>query len=71
VDQDEINRRFEYHAPDEKTRNLHDQYRVLEKQYAELINELPGGETREKSLAYTKLEEMAFWVHAHIARNLH
>ena len=38
---------------------------------AERLNALPGGETREKSLAFTALEEMSFWVHAHIARNLH
>jgi hypothetical protein len=34
------------------------------------INSLPG-DSREKSLAFTALEECAFWIYAHhIARNL-
>lgn len=68
---DELDRRFTYHAPDEATRALHDEWRTHERWYADHLNELPGGETREKSLAFTALEEMTFWVHAHIARNLH
>lgn len=68
---EELERRFTYHAPDEATRGLHDEWRKFERSYAHLLNELPGGETREKSLAFTALEEATFWVHAHIARNLH
>lgn len=70
-DQTELDRRFIYHAPDEDTRVLHNQTRVNEQVHAKMINDLPGGETREKSLALTALEECTFWVHAHIARNLH
>lgn len=69
--EEELERRYTYHPPDEDTRGLHDQWREREKQYARLINQLPGGETREKSLALTALEELTFWTHAHIARNLH
>jgi hypothetical protein len=66
----ELDRRFTYHAPDEVTRGFHDLWRTHERWYADHINDLPGGESREKSLALTALEEAAFWVHAHIARNL-
>lgn len=67
---EELQRRFTYHAPDEKTRGLHEEWRAHERWYADHINELAGGESREKSLALTALEEATFWVHAHIARNL-
>lgn len=69
-DRAELQRRFTYHPPDEETRALHDQFRVFERNAAEIIDAIPGGDTREKSLAFTKLEELAMWVHAHIARNL-
>jgi hypothetical protein len=67
---EELDQRFTYHAPDAQTRELHDEWRKHERWMADHINDLPGGETREKSLALTKLEEQTFWVHAHIARNL-
>jgi hypothetical protein len=68
---EELERRFTYYAPDEATRALHEEWRTHERWYADHINELPGGDTREKALAFTALEECTFWVHAHIARNLH
>lgn len=69
---EELERRFTYHPPTDPTvRALHDDWRNHEKWYATHINDLPGGESREKSLALTALEEATFWVHAHIARNLH
>lgn len=71
MDQAEIERRYTYHAPDEATRELHNDWRKHEKWYAEHINSIPGGDTREKALALTALEEATFWTHAHIARNLH
>lgn len=67
---EELERRFTYHKPDENTRLLHEEWRKHERWYADHINALEGGETREKSLALTALEEATFWVHAHIARNL-
>lgn len=66
----DLERRFGYHPADEKTGPLHDEWRMHEYWYAEHINDLPGGDTREKALALTALEEAAHWVHAHIARNL-
>lgn len=69
--EEDLERRFTYHAPDEATRRLHDEWRANERAYARLVNAIDGGETREKSLALTALEEATFWVHAHIARNLH
>lgn len=69
---EEIERRFTYHPPtDPAIRELHDQWRENEKWMARAINNLPGHNSREVSLAFTKLEEMAMQVHAHIARNLH
>jgi hypothetical protein len=69
--EEELTRRFTYHPPDNATRHLHEEWREHERWMANAINNLRGGETREKSLALTALEEQAFWVHAHIARNLH
>ena len=71
MNDEEIERRYTYHAPDSATRELHDNFRTHERWYAKAINDIPGGDTREKSLAFTALEEMSFWTHAHIARNLH
>lgn len=71
MDRAELERRYVYHPPNEETRGLHEEWRKHEMWYAEHINDLPGGDTREKALAFTALEETTFWVHAHIARNLH
>ena len=65
---EEIERRYSYHAPDEATRSLHDEWRRHERWYAEHLNEFES--SRELALAFTALEELSFWVHAHIARNL-
>ena len=68
---EELERRFTYHPPDDATRVIHEEWRINEREYANAIDALPGGETREKALALTALEEATFWVHAHVARNLH
>jgi hypothetical protein len=68
---EEITRRYTYHPPDDPAiRALHDEFRGHERWMAQAINDLPE-DSREKSLAFTALEEMSFWIHAHIARNLH
>lgn len=60
MNDEEIERRYTYHAPDSATRELHDNFRTHERWYAKAINDIPGGDTREKSLAFTALEEMSF-----------
>jgi hypothetical protein len=70
MDQDELERRYVYHPPGEKIRKVHDDAREQERLMAKVINGIPGGDTREKALAFTALETCSFWVHAHIARNL-
>ncbi len=67
ISEEELDKRFTYHAPSETTRIIHDRMREFERDCAEVLNSF--NPSREISLAFTKLEEMAFWVHAHIARN--
>jgi hypothetical protein len=43
--------------------------RAAIRQVAQDVDDLPG-ESREKSLALTHLEEALMWANAHIARNL-
>lgn len=67
---EEIARRFVYHAPDDTTRDIHEDLRAEALSFAStVLNELPG-ESREKSLAMTAFEEAMFWAHAHVARNV-
>lgn len=68
--QAEIERRFVYHAPNDQTRDIHNQIREEVLAFAERMNNLLGGESREVSLFFTELEVASFWAHAHIARNL-
>ncbi len=70
MDAAEIGRRFIYHPPNEKTRGIHDEVREVTLNFAVLMDNLMPGESREKSLFFTALEEASFWAHAHIARNL-
>lgn len=69
IDQAEIERRFTHHVPaDKQVRNRHDLTRNFFKQFARgLVEVLPEG--REKSLAFTALEEASFWAHAAVARD--
>ncbi len=66
---DEFNRRFLYHAPNDDTRALHQAVRDQVMEFAMFLDDLPG-DSREKALAFTALEESQFWAHAHLARNL-
>jgi hypothetical protein len=64
----ELNKRFDYHKPDERKTEYHENVRSACKALAErLTSILPDG--REKSLAITKLEEVMFWANAALARN--
>jgi hypothetical protein len=68
VDQAEIDRRFDYHAPDDLKVAQHQMVRDSAKNMAKLFTDLLP-ESREKSLAFTALEEVVFWANAAIARN--
>lgn len=63
----DIERRFNYHEPDESRATRHEMVRSAMKQaaYVVLDTTLPG---REQSLALTKLEEAMMWANAAIAR---
>ena len=67
IDAPEIERRFTYHRPEGQKVEDHEDIRRSFKVWAEaLAAGLPEG--REKSLAFTALEESSFWAHAAIAR---
>ena len=68
MDQEELERRFTYHAPDDETKNVHGWLREMNRRYAEEIAAILG-ESREMSLFWTNFEQASFWAHAHIARS--
>ena len=59
---------FKYHAPKEGQPEKYTAIREKSKELAYLISELVPN-SREKSLAITKLEEVSMWANAGIARN--
>jgi hypothetical protein len=64
---EEVERRFEYHAPSGEAKVLHAGLRRSAKVFAQYLADiLPDG--REKALAFTAFEEATFWSHAAIAR---
>lgn len=67
---EELDRRFDYHAPDEKAKELHQQIRKGCKLRADRFN-LILPENDEKYRAIKKLEEAMFWANASIARGPH
>lgn len=65
---EDIDNRFMYHAPKPGQLEMYQDIRTLAKELALDINEfVPEG--REKSLAFTKLEEAVMWANAGIARH--
>jgi hypothetical protein len=63
-----IENNFKYHAPKEGQPAQYQRLRDAAKELAYLIDvEAPN--SREKSLAMTKLEEAVMWANAAIARN--
>lgn len=65
----DIQKRFNYHAPKhEDTKQSHEEVRNRCKSLAIALN-LIVPEGREKSLAFTKLEEVMMWANAGIARH--
>jgi hypothetical protein len=63
-----VEHNFNYHAPDEIKKAAHESARNLCKALAHQILIITP-ESREQSLALTKLEECMFWTNAAIARN--
>ncbi len=67
MDNDELETRFTYHAPKEGQPELYECIRHVSRDLALCINDLCP-DSREKSLAMTKLEEAVMWANAAIAR---
>jgi hypothetical protein len=64
----QIENNFTYHAPKEGQPSRYEQIREEGKRLAYNIKNLTP-ESREQSLAFTKIEEAIFWANAAIARN--
>ena len=64
----DIENNFTYHAPKPDQISRYTEIRQNAKLTAELIDHLCP-DSREKSLAMTKLEEAVMWANASIARN--
>ncbi len=59
---------FKYHSPKDDQSQRYEQLREKAKELACLIDELCP-DSREKSLAFTNLEQASMWANASIARN--
>lgn len=59
---------YTYHAPKDDQPERYEAIRAKARELAELIEE-SCPDSREKSLANTKLEETVMWANASIARN--
>jgi hypothetical protein len=65
---EEILRRFTYHPPKGTQSKRYEVIRAQAKHFAQIIDgNCP--DSREQSLALTKLEEVVMWANAAIARN--
>lgn len=63
-----IKNNFSYHTPKEDQQQRYQRLRSDARELAILINNYCPS-SREKSLAFTKLEECIMWANASIARN--
>jgi hypothetical protein len=64
----QIENNFRYHAPKEGQLEKYQAIREIAKELAYLIDELCPN-SREKSMAFTNLEQSVMWANASIARN--
>lgn len=65
---EEIEKNYTYHAPKDNQPERYEAICCKAKMLAAYINE-NCSDSREKSLAFTKLEECVMWANASIARN--
>lgn len=65
---EQIEKSFTYHAPKDGQPEKYVSIRDKAKEFAYLIDE-NCPDSREKSLAMTKLDEVVMWANASIARN--
>lgn len=68
MDKRAIDNNFSYHAPTGDQPERYEAIRSKVRECAHLVDELCP-DSREKSLAMTKLEEASMWANASIARN--
>ena len=68
MDKNEIINRFTYHKPKNNQPEKYNEIREYALRFSDLINSRCP-DSREKSLAITKLEEAVMWANASIARN--
>jgi len=64
----QIEHNFKYHPPREGQQKIYEEMRHEAKDFA-LFVELNCPDSREKSIALTKIEEAVMWANAAIARN--
>jgi len=64
----DIEKNFTYHAPKAGQPEKYTNIRETAKEFAKLLD-MACPDSREKSLAFTKLEECVMWANASIARN--
>ena len=64
---EELKTRFTYHSPSKSQAGCYEALREHGREIAEAIDDLCP-ESREKSLAFTKIEEAIMWANAGIAR---
>lgn len=65
---EELEKRFTYHQPTPEKANSYKAIRAIAADFAMVVSTLVP-ESREQSLAITKIEEAVFWANAGIARN--
>lgn len=65
---EDLDSRFTWHTPKDGQPERYQALRRAARSMAAVINDL-APESREKSLAVTKLEEVVMWANASIARN--
>lgn len=68
MESQELEKRFTYHPPKGDQPQKYGEIRAAARELAEALNALCP-ESREKSLAFTSLEEAVMWANAAIARN--